>query len=438
MRRRRFNVMAKSNAILRSERSAAASVALVVLCALGLVQLGSIIRSGWTHFRSGSEVAANVVPAQSPAPVAAASAPLVAQPQAQKNPPAAPVTPSPAAALPPLPDVSSMASSGLPPLPSLAPGGLPPLPVLPGQSAAPSVVSSSLPSTPSVVSQNPSMPLTASARPSVSSIPKTGNAQVDELIEVAVQSRELNDAQGALQALDRADLIMPDHPTVLREKALTLGKLGQADKAQELWDRISRMGPGAGASMAESRTSFSDGSSVPPPTPTGPLDNAFASLSAGTSAAPVGPLSLGQCSVQRDPSVARGQKMVLTMPVRTSPGAKIGVDDWNLDVFFYDRVDEVRVEPTKSDPVVYSFDLPVDFMTNEEVVTAVYHMPELTPQDVANIGHREYYGYVVKLYYKHRLMSTAASPRDLLDNPGGAGAMNVPAGNSLLPLPRPQ
>lgn len=130
--------------------------------------------------------------------------------------------------------------------------------------------------------------------------------------------------------------------------------------------------------------------------------------------------------------------MILTMPVHSSPGVQIGVDDWNLDVFFYDRVDEVRVEPTKSDPVIYSFDMPVDFTTGEEVVTAVYHMPELTPQDVASIGHREYYGYVVKLYYKHRLMSTAASPRDLLDNPGGAGAMNVPAGNPLLPLPRPQ
>ena len=46
MGRRRFNVMAKSNAILGSERSAAASVALVVLCALGLVQLGTLIQSG--------------------------------------------------------------------------------------------------------------------------------------------------------------------------------------------------------------------------------------------------------------------------------------------------------------------------------------------------------------------------------------------------------
>ena len=247
----------------------------------------------------------------------------------------------------------------------------------------------------------------------------------------------LHDAAGALQALDRADLILPDHPTVLREKAVTLGKLGQAAKASEVWERISRMGPGAGASIAEARTSF-DNASAPPPTLASPLDNAFASLSGGAGAAPSGPLTLGACAIRRDDSVVKGQKLVLTMPVQSTPGSQIGVNDWNLDVFFYDRVDDVRVEPTKSDPVVYSFDMPVDFTTGEEVVTAVYHMPELTPQDVANIGHREYYGYVVKLYYKHRLMSTAASPRDLLDNPGGAGAMSVPAGNPLLPLPRPQ
>lgn len=435
MGRRRFNVMAKSNAILGSERSAAASVALVVLCALGLVQLGTLIQSGLARLRNAPEVS-TAAPAVVKSSVAAAPAIPPVQPLAQAA--VVPSTSSPAAGLPPLPDISAVAKSGLPPLPSLAADGLPPLPALPGQTSAPSMVSSSLPVTRPSMPQQTLKSVAASSPPPSASIPKTGNAQVDELIEVAAQSRELNDAEGALQALDRADLIMPDHPTVLREKALTLGKLGQAGKAKELWDRISRLGPGAGASIVEARTSFSDGAGLPPATPAGPLDNAFASLSGGAAQPPAGPLSLGACAVRSDASVARGQKMILTMPVRSSPGAQIGVDDWNLDVFFYDRVDEVRVEPTKSDPVVYSFDMPVDFTTGEEVVTAVYHMPELTPQDVANIGHREYYGYVVKLYYKHRLMSTAASPRDLLDNPGGAGAMNVPAGNPLLPLPRPQ
>lgn len=437
MGRRRFNVMAKSNAILGTERSAAATVALVVLCALGLVQLGTLIQSGWTRFRGGPEVPSAVPPAVVKAPAAALPAVPAVQAPARTAVAPSPVL-SPAAGLPPLPEISAAASSGLPPLPSLASEGLPPLPALPGQASASPKVVSALPAPSSAVPPMPSRPAVANAPAPAASIPKTGNAQVDELIEVAAQSRELNDAPGALQALDRADLIMPDHPTVLREKALTLGKMGQADKAQELWDRIARLGPGAGASMVEARTSFSDAGSVPPAAPTGSLDSAFASLSSGAGQPPAGPLSLGACAVRRDPSVVRGQKIILTMPVRASPGAQIGVDDWNLDVFFYDRVDDVRVEPTKSDPVVYSFDMPVDFTSGEEVVTAVYHMPELTPQDVANIGHREYYGYVVKLYYKHRLMSTAASPRDLLNNPGGAGAMNVPAGNPLLPLPRPQ
>jgi hypothetical protein len=236
-----------------------------------------------------------------------------------------------------------------------------------------------------------------------------------------------------MQALERADLIMPDNPTVLREKALTFGKLGQADKAQQLWDRISRLGPGAGATSAPT----SPGLPAPEPLPGNSLNNAFASLSGGGNASSMGPLSLGECSVVPDATVVRGQKLVLNKPVRTRPGTTVGVNDWNLDVFFYDRVDEVRVEPTKSDPVVYSFDMPVDFATGEEVVKAVYQMPELSPQDIANNGHREYYGYVVKLYYQHRLMSTAASPRDLLTNPGGPGAEPAPAGNPLLPLPRP-
>jgi tetratricopeptide (TPR) repeat protein len=260
-------------------------------------------------------------------------------------------------------------------------------------------------------------------------VAKTGKPQVDELIDVAAQSRELGDADGAMQALERADLMLPDNPIILREKALTFGKLGQVDKAQQLWDRIEKLGPGAGTESAP----MTSAPPPPPPVNEGGLNGAFASLT--DSAAPKGPIWLGDCQVSRDLTAAKGQKLVLKIPVIAKPGVSIGVDDWNLDVLFYDRVDEVRVEPTKADPVVYTSD--TDPATGNMVISAVYHMPELSPQDVANIGHREYYGYIVKLYYQHRLMSTAASPRDLLNNPGGPGATAAPAGNPLLPLPRP-
>lgn len=258
---------------------------------------------------------------------------------------------------------------------------------------------------------------------------------MDELIEVAVQSRELNDADGAMQALERADLILPDNPVILREKALTYGKLGRADKAQEMWDRISKLGPGAGTASAFPTPS----ASMPPPPADAPgsLNSAFASLGAGGAGNVAGPLSLGPCQVVRDATVMKGQKFLLKIPVKSQPGTQVAVTDWNLDVLFYDRVDDVRLEPTNADPVTMTFDMPVNFQSSEEVVTAVYHMPELTSQEMANIGHREFGGYVVKLYYQNRLMSTAAAPRELLGGTSGQGAGSAPVANPLLPpLPK--
>jgi hypothetical protein len=274
-------------------------------------------------------------------------------------------------------------------------------------------------------------------------VAKTGNAQVDELIEVAVQSRDLNDADGAMQALEKADLMLPDHPVILREKAITFGKLGRADKAQVLWDKVARLGPGAGATSAPGAA---DAPPSPPPPFSGPgsatgdapssLNRAFGTGSAGSPSSP-GPLSLGPCEVVHDATVIKGEKVLVKIPVHAVPGTAIAVTDWNLDVLFYDRVDEARFEPTNSDPVAMTFDMPVDFKSGTEVVNAIYHMPELTAAEVANIGHRAFGGYVIKLYYKNRLMSTAASPRELLSGSSGQGSGPAPVANPLLPpLPK--
>lgn len=256
---------------------------------------------------------------------------------------------------------------------------------------------------------------------------------MDELIEVAVQSRELNDADGAMQALERADLVLPDNPVVLREKAMTYGKMGRADKAQAMWDRVSRLGPGAGAG---SMVPPASGTAPPGPQPNAPdaLNSAFASLGAsGAAPAASGPLTLGRCQVIHDATVTKGQKVLLKIPVQAQPGLRVAVSDWNLDVLFYDRVDGARLEPTNADPVAMTFDMPVDFQSSEEIVTAVYHMPELSAQEMANIGRRELGGYVVKLYYQNRLMSTAASPRELLSGSSDKGGGVAPVANPLFP-----
>ena len=192
--------------------------------------------------------------------------------------------------------------------------------------------------------------------------------------------------------------------------------MGQVDKANALMDRAASLGPATSSALPAS-------SSTPPPS--SGLAGAFGA------GAVSGPLSLGQCSVARDLTDTTGEKVILKIPVHSAPGAAISTNDWNIDVFFKDKVDGMRIEDTKSDPPVYSFDMPVDFQTGEEVVTVVYHMPKLTDKETIEFGQRAFYGYVAKLYYQGRLMGSAAAPRELLTQTDGGS----PAANPLLPAP---
>jgi hypothetical protein len=69
----------------------------------------------------------------------------------------------------------------------------------------------------------------------------------------------------------------------------------------------------------------------------------------------------------------------------------------------------------------------------EEPLEVTYFLPALTPGEIAAHGRRSYHGYVVRLYYQHKLQDVAAEPRDLLDF-GSRSPQSVPGGvNPLLP-----
>ena len=69
----------------------------------------------------------------------------------------------------------------------------------------------------------------------------------------------------------------------------------------------------------------------------------------------------------------------------------------------------------------------------EEPLEVTYFLPTLTPGEIAAHGRRSYHGYVVRLYYQHKLQDVAAEPRDLLDF-GARPPQSVPGGaNPLLP-----
>ena len=109
----------------------------------------------------------------------------------------------------------------------------------------------------------------------------------------------------------------------------------------------------------------------------------------------------------------RGERFSLKVPLIPGPGEVIDPNQMILDVLFYDKVNDERIELTMADKPKYAYDTPGNFQNGREVLSVLYNLPEFTPNEIAQLGRHVFYGYVVKLYYKNRLMGAIANPPDL-------------------------
>ncbi len=252
-----------------------------------------------------------------------------------------------------------------------------------------------------------------------------------ELVETAKQIRAMEDMQGALDVLKQADLQYPDNPEVLAETALCYEKMGLSDRAATTWRRLESVAPekaGGFRALAQRRLE----------NPAAPAGNADLSATGGSMATPAPDsakvLRLGACQAIRDPSTANGEKVTLRIPVQRVGFGSIDPNLVDIDVFFFDRVNGERVAQTIADEPVSTWSAaPVDWSgIGEEPLDVVYFMPALAPSEVSHHGRRSYHGYVVKLYYQHKLQDVAAEPHDLLNFGSGVPASSG-AANPLLP-----
>lgn len=363
--------MSNHSTILTAQNSRAPTAALAVLCALAAAQLAAVSRAVW---RSESRRAA-------------VESGHVAAPQVPQLPPGAGQV---------LPPASSPLSP--PPLPGDAAGFAVPAP--------------------------PVIPSASSLRASPLSVPVSpaaAGAQLDpriaEYVETARQLRPLGDYGGAITALKGADAIVPNHPAVLAELAAVHEALGDPEKARLVRSKIGTAPPPP--PPAESLLPPSTGLT----TPTGIGDSAID---------PAKALALGACRTARDPAVIRGERVVLRLPIRSQPGMAINPADVDIDVFFFDEVNGEKIEQTKADAPLSSWaEAPVDWRNGLETLEVVYFMPEMSAEALRANGRRKFHGYIVKLYYQHKLQATAAEPAALLNY--GSEARPQPAGNPLLP-----
>ncbi len=248
---------------------------------------------------------------------------------------------------------------------------------------------------------------------------------VNYVVTSAKELRGLSDMQGVLELLRKAEEVNPDHPAIIAEMAQTYEQMGITAKAMDAWRRIQLLGPTKAGSYFElaARRLGSGSAAVTVP---------------GGTSLPGGEgekfLRLGACQAERDFKVNSGERYVLHVPIQRAGNRPINSKELDLEVFFFDRVNNVQVAQTIApEPVETWQSSPVDWNgAGEELLDVVYHLPALSPAEIQQHGRRSYYGYMLRLYYNNKLQDVAAEPRDLLEFGSTPGA--APGGvNPLLP-----
>lgn len=323
----------------------------------------------------------------------------------------------PAAPAPAMPGTSQTFAPA-PALPG-TPQTFPPVPAIPGTSQT---------SAPPSVSGTQASGFKTTAPPGPNSKPDAATAllrDVNYVITAAQELRGLSDMQGTLELLRKADELTPDHPAIIAEMAQTYEQMGITAKATDAWRRIQLLGATKAGSYFELASRR--------------LGAGSAAVSAPALSAPSGAdgekfLRLGACQAIRDFQVPSGERYVLHVPISRAGNRPINSQELNLEVFFFDRVNNQTVAQTIAPEPVESWQsAPVDWNgTGEELLDVVYHLPALSAAEIQQHGRRSYYGYMLRLYYNNKLQDVAAEPRDLLEFGSTPGA--APAGvNPLLP-----
>lgn len=97
----------------------------------------------------------------------------------------------------------------------------------------------------------------------------------------------------------------------------------------------------------------------------------------------------------------------LRVAVKSRQGSEISPVDVKIFVYFYEKTSDGEIVLTESTPVTQWIGTDVDWKTDEpELLDVEYTMPE---------AGREYYGYVVAVYYNKELQDSQADPGPLAE-----------------------
>ncbi|MFV1995069.1 MAG: hypothetical protein ACC661_06500 [Verrucomicrobiales bacterium] len=218
-----------------------------------------------------------------------------------------------------------------------------------------------------------------------------------ELMDAARILRERDDLAGALARLREAENFAPHHPRVLFELGSVLADMGLREQAAVKWKSILDLGieqAGDFWVIADLNLRGDAGHEVP-------LADAL--------------LTVSSVLVERHVDVPDGEKVTLRIAVKARAGAEIVPGDVVVNVFFFDLVNGQDVARTTADQPRYQWaTLPIDWVGQSvEILDVEYFHPVLSGEELRELGHRRYHGYILEVYYEDALQDVVAQPRTL-------------------------
>ncbi|HET6410008.1 MAG TPA: hypothetical protein VFG14_19110, partial [Chthoniobacteraceae bacterium] len=235
-----------------------------------------------------------------------------------------------------------------------------------------------------------------------------------ELLQQGRQLLQRGDTAAALVKFREAQTQEPENPEAIADIAVTFERMALMDKASEQWRRIFEMGDSAGAFYvaAEARLKMSQAQAL--------AAVQIAQQGEMGKEGPISPLrpdavlGVGEAS-KSDRDGGGGTRFLLRVPIRGKRSEKIAVGDVDIQVFFYDRIDGKSIVQTDANLSHRWASSPIDWSTSDpETLEIEYSLqPPLTK--TGRVEKREFYGYVVRAYYKGELHDVRALPETLKD-----------------------
>lgn len=247
----------------------------------------------------------------------------------------------------------------------------------------------------------PLMPPRPTPVPIASLTPKQ-NPRFAELIEQGKFLRSNGDTAGALLRFREAALLEPTNALPLAESAFTFEEMSLPDKAADQWRQILAMGKSAGVYYSAAQGKLSAAIS----------DAARASMAKQPAAVtiPEGKtLAVSPPKMEEDHDPGVSKRFTLHVPIFAKAGQQLSVRDVKVFVLFYEKVGGKDIVRTTANVSNQWENPPIDWADGQETLDVTYELPKNDDRNVP----REYYGYIIRVYYNNELQDTQAQPPNL-------------------------